>query len=211
MRSAICSCGARASTRGCARDDRQPHGQPALRRSLRRHLWRVRRLEALEAIEAAGVKTKQPIEVVAWTNEEGGRFQPCTMGSAVFTGQRRWQISRGARQRGVRLGDALRATLAATPEAEPRELLSPVSAYVEAHIEQGPLLERAGKPIGAVTVFRGCAGSTSRCSARRRTQARLRSRFERTQCVTRSPSSTRSPSLRATQAMSRVLPWVACW
>ena len=45
-------------------------------------------LEALEAIDAAGVKTRRPVEMVAWTNEEGGRFQPCTMGSAVFTGQR---------------------------------------------------------------------------------------------------------------------------
>ena len=46
-------------------------------------------LEALEAIDAAGVKTQRPIELVAWTNEEGGRFQPCTMGSAVYTGARK--------------------------------------------------------------------------------------------------------------------------
>ena len=39
-------------------------------------------LEALEAIEQAGVKTRHPLELVAWSNEEGGRFQPCTMGSA---------------------------------------------------------------------------------------------------------------------------------
>lgn len=38
-------------------------------------------LAALEALDEAGVKTRSPIEVVAWTNEEGGRFQPCTMGS----------------------------------------------------------------------------------------------------------------------------------
>src|SRR5687768_16364175 len=45
-------------------------------------------LEALEAIDAAGLKTKRPIELVAWSNEEGGRFAPCTMGSAVYTGAR---------------------------------------------------------------------------------------------------------------------------
>ena len=45
-------------------------------------------LEALQAIDEAGVKTRRPIELVAWTNEEGGRFPPCTMGSAVYTGAR---------------------------------------------------------------------------------------------------------------------------
>ena len=42
--------------------------------------------EALEAIERAGVETRRPIEVVAWSNEEGGRFQPGAMGSAVIAG-----------------------------------------------------------------------------------------------------------------------------
>ena len=113
-------------------------------------------LEALEAIEAAGVKTRRPIEMVAWTNEEGGRFQPCTMGSAVFTGERRLDECLEVRDNdGIRLGDALSATLAATPDVEPRTLRSPVAAYVEAHIEQGPLLERAAKTIGAVTGIQG--------------------------------------------------------
>ena len=113
-------------------------------------------LEALEAIEAAGVKTKHAIEMVAWTNEEGGRFQPCTMGSAVFTGERRLEECLDVRDNeGIRLGDALAATLQATREAEARPLQTPVAAYVEAHIEQGPLLERAAKTIGAVTGIQG--------------------------------------------------------
>lgn len=113
-------------------------------------------LEALEAAEAAGVKTRRPIEMVAWTNEEGGRFQPCTMGSAVFIGERRLEDFLDVRDNdGVRLGDALEATLGALPEAQTRPLKAPVAAYVEAHIEQGPLLERAGKTIGAVTGIQG--------------------------------------------------------
>ena len=113
-------------------------------------------LEALEAIDAAGVKTRHPIEMVAWTNEEGGRFQPCTMGSAVFTGQRRVEDFLEVRDNeGIRLGDALAATLAATPDAASRPPGSSVAAYVEAHIEQGPLLERSGKTIGAVTGIQG--------------------------------------------------------
>jgi N-carbamoyl-L-amino-acid hydrolase len=51
--------------------------------------------EALEAMDEAGIVTRRPIEVVAWTNEEGGRFAPCTMGSMVFTGlpRRHWPRS----------------------------------------------------------------------------------------------------------------------
>ena len=78
-------------------------------------------LEALEAIDAAGVKTNRPIEVVAWTNEEGGRFPPCTMGSAVFSGERKLEDFLEVRDNGgIRLGDALAATLAATPDAASR-------------------------------------------------------------------------------------------
>jgi len=113
-------------------------------------------LEALEAIDEAGVKTRRPLEVVAWTNEEGGRFPPCTMGSAVFTGERRLEdFLEVTDNDGVRLGDALAQTLAATPDAEPRAFRSPAAAYVEAHIEQGPLLERASRTIGVVTGIQG--------------------------------------------------------
>src|SRR5262249_20210999 len=97
-----------------------------------------------------------PIEVVAWTNEEGGRFQPCTMGSAVYAGARGLAEFLGVRDNdGVALGDALRETLAATPEAKPRAFGTPAAAYVEVHIEEGPLLEAAGKPIGVVTGIQG--------------------------------------------------------
>jgi N-carbamoyl-L-amino-acid hydrolase len=113
-------------------------------------------LEALEAMDEAGVKTKRPIELVAWTNEEGGRFQPCTMGSAVYTGARRLDDFLDVTDnQGVRLRDALKDTLAATPEARPRPFNAPASAYIEAHIEQGPLLENAGKVIGVVTGIQG--------------------------------------------------------
>jgi N-carbamoyl-L-amino-acid hydrolase len=113
-------------------------------------------LEVLEAIEAAKLSTRRPIELVVWTNEEGGRFQPCTMGSAVYSGVRRLEEFSDVKDNdGIRLVDALAATLAATPEAEQRQLGGPVAAYIEAHIEQGPLLENAGKTIGVVTGIQG--------------------------------------------------------
>jgi N-carbamoyl-L-amino-acid hydrolase len=113
-------------------------------------------LEALEAIDEAGIKTQRPIELVAWTNEEGGRFPPCTMGSAVFTGARRLDEFLEVRDNGgVLLRDALKETLAATPGARPHSFNTPAAAYIEAHIEQGPLLEKAGKVIGVVTGIQG--------------------------------------------------------
>jgi N-carbamoyl-L-amino-acid hydrolase len=112
--------------------------------------------EALEAMDEAGVVTRRPIEVVAWTNEEGGRFAPCTMGSMVFTGARPLaDVLDVTDNDGMKLKDALAETLAATPEAKQREFKSPAAAYIEAHIEQGPLLENARKTIGVVTDIQG--------------------------------------------------------
>lgn len=113
-------------------------------------------LEALEAMDEAGVKTRRPIELVAWTNEEGGRFPPCTMGSAVHTGAHKLEDFLDVKDNeGVLLRDALAQTLAATPGLAQRPLNAPAAAYIEAHIEQGPLLENAGKTIGVVTGIQG--------------------------------------------------------
>jgi N-carbamoyl-L-amino-acid hydrolase len=113
-------------------------------------------LEALEALEDAGTVTERPIEVVAWTNEEGGRFAPGAMGSMVFTESRALAdclaVTDGA---GVRLEDALAATVAAVPVDETRAFNFPIAAYIEAHIEQGPRLEAEGIPIGVVTGIQG--------------------------------------------------------
>lgn len=113
-------------------------------------------LEALEAMELAGVKTRRPVELVAWSNEEGGRFPPCTMGSAVYTGANALADFLEARDNeGILLKDALAQTLAAMPALEKRELNAPAAAYIEAHIEQGPLLEQEGRTIGVVTGIQG--------------------------------------------------------
>jgi N-carbamoyl-L-amino-acid hydrolase len=113
-------------------------------------------LEALEAMDEAQVKTRRPVELVAWTNEEGGRFQPCTMGSAVYTGARKLEEFLDVKDNeGVALREALAQTLAATPGIAQRPLQAPAAAYIEAHIEQGPLLENAGRTIGVVTGIQG--------------------------------------------------------
>jgi N-carbamoyl-L-amino-acid hydrolase len=112
--------------------------------------------EALEALDDAGIETRRPIEAVAWTNEEGSRFQPGTMGSAVFAGMKPLEACLDVvDSKGVSFGEALKGSIAATPDAEQRGFKIPIAGYVEAHIEQGPRLELAGKPIGVVTGIQG--------------------------------------------------------
>ncbi len=112
-------------------------------------------IESLHAMRDAGITPVRPIETVAWTNEEGSRFQPGCMGSGVMTGaldladilgQRDWD--------GVTVADALAQVVAALPPLTARRQVVPL-AYLEAHIEQGPILEREGHVIGAVTGIQG--------------------------------------------------------
>ena len=115
-------------------------------------------LEVLTAMEATGHRPRRPVEVVAWTNEEGGRFAPGCMGSMAWSGAA--ALADFAAQRdpdGVAFADALAEQLAAEAHL-PRRALGPdprPAAYVEAHIEQGPLLEAAGDDIGVVTGIQG--------------------------------------------------------
>ena len=113
--------------------------------------------EALEALEDAGLRTRRPLIAVAWTNEEGSRFQPGAMGSAVFAGRNRLDDMLAVKDwKGVVLREALAETLAAAPapmrEGPPGFALD---GYVEVHIEQGPRLETARKTIGVVTGIQG--------------------------------------------------------
>ncbi len=133
--------------------------------------------EVLEALEDAGHETASAIEVVAWTNEEGSRFAPGVMGSMAFVG-----VAHPDDFRSVVSGDGesfsqeLAATLVALPEATMRPLGTPISAYLELHIEQGPSLEREGLAAGVITAVHGTrwlavtfsgraghAGTTSLC------------------------------------------------
>lgn len=112
--------------------------------------------EVLEALEDAGASTARAVELVAFTNEEGSRFAPGCMGSMAFSGAGRiadWLDREGTD--GARLGDELALTLAALDGVEIRPVGHPVAGFVELHIEQGPLLEDIGVPIGVVTAVQG--------------------------------------------------------
>lgn len=109
-------------------------------------------LEVVRTLNAAGVRTRAPIEVAVWTNEEGSRFVPVMMGSGVFAGA--FTLEHALVQRdaqGVSVGEAL-ASIGYAGQAGPAPA---VSAYFEAHIEQGPVLENHQRVIGVVTAALG--------------------------------------------------------
>ena len=112
--------------------------------------------EALEAIDDAAVATRHPLTVAIWNNEEGPRFTPACMGSAVYAGVRTMDEVIGQRDAdGVALADCLDALAQAIPEAGRRELGAPFAAFLESHIEQGIELETSGNVIGIVTGMQG--------------------------------------------------------
>jgi N-carbamoyl-L-amino-acid hydrolase len=113
-------------------------------------------LEAVQALREAGIAPRRPIEIVAWTNEEGGRFAPGCMGSMAFAGHSppgTWDDTRD--RDGLRFADELARLLAAEADLPRRPLGFTPFAYIEPHIEQGPLLEAEGLDIGVVTGIQG--------------------------------------------------------
>ncbi len=113
-------------------------------------------LEALQAIDASGDPWRRPLEAVLWTNEEGCRFSPGCMGSRAFAEPKNLRTYLGATdEMGTTLAEALRQTQTVFGGAKHRPLGSPVGAFIETHIEQGPILEAEGATIGIVGGIQG--------------------------------------------------------
>jgi N-carbamoyl-L-amino-acid hydrolase len=113
-------------------------------------------LESVEAIIARGLRPRRTIDVVAWMNEEGSRFAPGMMGSGVFCGARQLGDIVGISDKaGITVETELRKVLAAEPRLPRRQQGMKAAAYLEAHIEQGPVLELQKKSIGVVTGMQG--------------------------------------------------------
>lgn len=110
-------------------------------------------LEVLRTLEDLDIKTKHPIEVVNFTNEEGSRFAPAMVASGVFAGAFDLEFAYSREDAdGLKLGDELKRIGYDGPEAVGGR---PVHAFFEVHIEQGPFLEEAGTDIGVVTHANG--------------------------------------------------------
>jgi N-carbamoyl-L-amino-acid hydrolase len=105
-------------------------------------------LEAIRTLNDRRAATRHPVAMAIFTNEEGARFQPAMIGSGVMAGKIPLEDAYNARDRdGVRLGDELERIgyLGAEP-CIPR----PLRAYLELHIEQGPILEEQHLSVGVV-------------------------------------------------------------
>ncbi len=105
-------------------------------------------LEVVRTLNDKKLSTAAPIEIVVWTNEEGTRYTPVMMGSGAYAGVFDLDtVLQATDLDGRSVGDEL----ARIGYAGPTELgAGPFGAYFEAHIEQGPVLEDAGLPIGIV-------------------------------------------------------------
>ena len=110
-------------------------------------------LEVVRSLNDLKIKTRHPIEVANWTNEEGSRFAPAMVSSGVFAGvyTKEFAYSR-VDPDGKKLGDELERIGFKGEEPVGGR---PVHAYFELHIEQGPILEDEGYDVGVVTHGQG--------------------------------------------------------
>ena len=110
-------------------------------------------LELLRTMNDLDIKTKHPIVVTNWTNEEGTRFAPAMLASGVFAGMHTqdWAYDRTDAE-GKKFGDELeRIGWKGDEKVGDRKM----HAFFELHIEQGPILEAENKQIGVVTHGQG--------------------------------------------------------
>ena len=145
------------------------------------------------------------VEVAAFADGDGARFETCYLGSRALAGTIRDEELKKADAKGISLAEAIRA-FGGNPEElkgakrDPQELLG----YAEIHIEQGPVLERKQQPVGVVTAFAGQTGRGCVSRARRATPGRRRWRCGGTRWWRRRNSSWRwSPARGITRAWWR--------
>lgn len=110
-------------------------------------------LEVVRSLNDLGIKTKHPIVVTNWTNEEGARFAPAMMASGVFAGVLdQADVYEHVDKQGKKFGEELeRIGWKGTEKVGDRK----IHAFFELHIEQGPILEDEGIDIGVVTHGQG--------------------------------------------------------
>jgi len=113
-------------------------------------------LEAISRIAASGTRPRQPLEVVAWAGEEGSRFPLGCLGSSVYAGLTRIDEALAlVADDGETFASAIAGPNGLLAGVPVRAGFPPPAAYVELHIEQGPVMERLGVRLGVVTAIAG--------------------------------------------------------
>ena len=110
-------------------------------------------LEVIRSIRDMGIRTRRPIVVANWTNEEGTRFAPAMLASGVFAGIHDEDYANSREDAEGRTFGAELDRIGWRGDEEPGR--RPIHAMFEYHIEQGPILEAEGKQVGIVTHGQG--------------------------------------------------------
>jgi allantoate deiminase len=113
-------------------------------------------IEILQTMNERGIQTERPIEVIAFTDEEGARFSFGMIGSRALAGTLTPEDLQHEDEQGISIAEAMRNS-GLTPDsigdaARPKDS---IEAYVELHIEQGKILENENLPVGIVTGIAG--------------------------------------------------------
>lgn len=113
-------------------------------------------IEALQRMNEQGIRNVHPIEVIAFTDEEGSRFGFGMIGSRAVAGTLQRKDLEQRDEQATSIAEAMRAA-GIEPERIGEATKPPheVKAYVELHIEQGRILENLGEPVGLVTGIAG--------------------------------------------------------
>ncbi len=111
---------------------------------------------ALQLLDARAVTLQHPVEAVAWAGEEGSRFPLGCLGSSVFAGLWRMEdVLALPDADDVTLREALNNTAGGLLQGVPQRTKQRTAAFLELHVEQGPVLEREGVHLGIVTAIAG--------------------------------------------------------
>lgn len=172
-------------------------------------------LECLHALHDAGIRTRRPLELVVWTNEEGSRFSPGAMGSSTYVAPQRLASYREhVDAQGICLGQALDTHAQRFSHLPQREPIA-AHAFVELHIEQGPLLEQANVPLGVVEGIQGvrwyqviCHGASAHAGTTPMPMRRdaMQLAMQATRCIERLAVPLAGDALRLTFGRWSVLP-----
>ena len=121
-------------------------------------------LAAVESLKAKGVEPRRPVWIVSFMDEEGVRFGASMLGSRAFVGQEVGDYLSRRDAEGVSVAEEMRRWGLDPDRIGEARAIDRVGAYLELHIEQGPVLDRAGEQIGVVVGIVGMVQATVRLS-----------------------------------------------
>jgi len=115
-------------------------------------------IACVETLHESGVRLQHPVEVIGFADEEGVRFQSTYLGSRAITGEFDTTVLSRIDEKGVTFSDALK-TFGSKPEdiASIKRAPEEILAYLELHIEQGPVLQSRNLPVGVVSSIAGAS------------------------------------------------------